>query len=125
MPDARENPQIRVLLVGLALAALVNGGCLAAAAVGAAGGGAAAFYAYERGRLYRDYTAALADATAAVRTSLAELQFAPGKEKSDGGTFTFETATTKGTKVHVYLESQSSNIPVDGPHHGPRWHVWR
>jgi hypothetical protein len=96
-------------------AALANGGCLAAAAAGAAGGGAAALYAYQRGRLYRDYPASLTDTTAAVRTSLAELQFPPGKEKSDGGSFTFETKTTDGASVRVFLEAQTSRVPAEGP----------
>src|SRR5262249_28473185 len=96
-------------------AALVQGGCLAAAAVGAAGGGAAALYAYERGRLYRDYPAALGDAAAAVRTSLAELQFPPAVEKNKGGEFTFETKATDGTAVRVYLEALSSRVPAEGP----------
>jgi hypothetical protein len=95
--------------------ALVNGGCLAAAAAGAAGGGAAALYAYQRGRLYRDYPASLADTTAAVRTSLAELQFPPGTEKSDGGNFDFETKTTDGAKVRIFLEAQTSRVPAEGP----------
>src|SRR5262245_58947951 len=81
MPYARRGWIGRLVLLGVAGVALLNGGCLAAAAVGAAGGGAAALYAYERGRLYRDYPAALADAAAAVRTSLAELQFPPSTEK--------------------------------------------
>ena len=115
MPDARPDWVSRLLLLGAASAALVNGGCVAAAAAGAAGGGAAALYAYQRGRLYRDYPASLTDSTAAVRTSLAELQFPPGSEKSDGGTFTFETKTTDGAKVRVLLEAQTSRVPAEGP----------
>jgi hypothetical protein len=115
MPDARRDWVGRLLLLGVAGAALVNGGCLAAAAAGAAGGGAAALYAYQRGRLYRDYPASLTDTTAAVRTSLAELQFPPGTEKSDGGTFIFETKTTDGAKVRVFLEAETSRVPAEGP----------
>jgi hypothetical protein len=115
MPDAPREWTGRLLLLCVASTALVNGGCVAAAAAGAAGGGAAALYAYQRGRLYRDYPASLTDATAAVRTSLAELQFPPGVEKRDGGTFTFETKTTDGAKVRVFLEAQTSRVPAEGP----------
>jgi hypothetical protein len=115
MPDARREWTGRIALLGLAGLALLNGGCLAAAAAGAAGGGAAAFYAYQRGRIYREYPAALTDATSAVRTSLADLQFAPAVEKNDGGEVTFETKASDGARVHVYLESLTSRIPGDGP----------
>jgi hypothetical protein len=115
MPYARQGWAGRLVLVGVAGVALLNGGCLAAAAVGAAGGGAAAVYAYQRGRLYRDYTASLTDATAAVRTSLAELQFPPGKEKGDGANYVVETKATDGTTIHVYLDAETSRIPAEGP----------
>jgi hypothetical protein len=115
MPEVRRDWTGRLLLLGLALTALANGGCVAAAAAGAAGGGAAALYAYQRGRIYRDYPSALTDATAAVRTSLAELQFPPSLEKSEVGGFTFETKTTDGGKLRVFLESQTSRVPGDGP----------
>ena len=96
MPDARKDWDGRLALLAVAGVALLNGGCLVAAAAGAAGGGVAALYAYQRGRLYREYPTALSDAASAVRTSLAELQFAPGVEKSDGETATFETKTSDG-----------------------------
>jgi hypothetical protein len=115
MPDARPEWTNRLILLGVAAVALFNGGCIAAAAAGAAGGGAAALYAYQRGRLYRDYPAALTDATAAVRTSLAELQFPPGVEKSDGGTFIFESKTTDEAKVRIFLEALTSRVPAEGP----------
>ncbi len=115
MPHARRGWIGRLVLLGVAGAALLNGGCLAAAAVGAAGGGAAALYAYERGRLYRDYPAALTDAAAAVRTSLAELQFPPGTEKNKDGEFTFETKAADGATVRVYLEALTSRVPAEGP----------
>jgi hypothetical protein len=115
MPRTRRDWTGSLLLLGTAGLALINGGCLAAAAAGAAGGGAAALYAYQRGRIYREYPAGLTDAAAAVRTSLAELQFPPGIEKSEDGTFTFETKTTDGGKVHVYLETEASRVPGDGP----------
>ena len=63
----------------------------------------------------REYPAALTDASAAVRTSLADLQFPPPTEKSDGGEVTFETKASDGARVHVYLESLTSRIPGDGP----------
>lgn len=115
MPDAGQGQTSRLVFLGLMLVALLNSGCLAAAAVGAAGGGAAAFYAYQRGRLYRDYPASLTDAIAAVRTSLAELQFPPGSEKLKDGTACIETKTVDGATVHVYLEALTSRVPVEGP----------
>jgi hypothetical protein len=115
MPVAPRELIGRLVLIGVAGAALLNGGCLAAAVAGAAGGGAAALYAYERGQLYREYPASLADSAAAVRTSLAELQFPPSAEKSDGDSFTFETKTTDNAKVRVYLEAQTSRVPAEGP----------
>jgi hypothetical protein len=115
MPDQRTDRKKQLLFLALAATTLGNGGCLAAAAVGAAGGGAAAWYAYQRGLIYREYPATLVDASAAVRTSLTELGFPPGKEKSETASFTFETTTSDDVKVHVFLETKTSPIPVDGP----------
>ncbi len=115
MPRLRSEWTGRLLLLGMSAVSLVNGGCLAAAAAGAAGGGAAAFYAYQRGRLYRDYPAAFSDAAAAVRTSLTELQFPPAVEKGEPGDLSFETKTTDGATVRVYLEALTSRVPAEGP----------
>jgi hypothetical protein len=99
----------------LALVALVNGGCLLAAA-GAAGAGAAAAagYLYYNGNYYRDYHSNSADTLAAVRTSLAELQFPIREQQSDTGSATIKTRTNDGHTVHISLDMVPSPIPIEG-----------
>src|SRR5207244_4137783 len=76
--------------------------------------GAAALYTYQRGQLYREYSASQTAAATAVRTSLAELKFPPAVEKGGAGEATFETKTADGSKVRIHLESVANRIPVDG-----------
>jgi hypothetical protein len=97
----------------LALAALVNTGCLLAVA-GLAGAGAAAGYVYYNGLLYRDYHANLADTLAAVRSALVELQFPIREEKTDTGSAFIKTHTSDGTTVRIYLDVVPSPIPAEG-----------
>jgi hypothetical protein len=115
MGNAGQNWSGRLALAGVAVAALLNGGCLVAAAAGAAGGGAAAVYAYQRGRLYREYPASLADATSAVRTSLTELGFPTVTEKFKDDERIFTTKTGDDTAIHITLEPLTSRIPAEGP----------
>jgi hypothetical protein len=104
----------QLALLGLALTALVNAGCLLAA-VGAAGvGAAAAGYTYYNGLLYRDYSANIADTLVAVRVSLQELRFPVTKEKTDTGSAYLTTSTGDGHTVRIYLDLVSSPIPAEG-----------
>jgi hypothetical protein len=104
---------MRVGWLLLALAALVNGGCLLAVA-GAAGAGAAAGYVYYNGLLYRDYHANLSDTMAAVRRSLIELQFPISEEKTETGSAFIKTHTNDGYMVRIYLDMVPSPIPAEG-----------
>lgn len=115
MLHARRDWIRRLVFLGFAAVTLLNGGCLAAAVVGAAGGGAAAFYTYQRGQLYREYSADLNATAAAVRVSLSELKIPPGSEKSDGGTVMFETKIPDGKKVHILVEAVTGRLPANAP----------
>lgn len=98
--------------IALALVALVNGGCLLA--VAGVGAGAAAGYAYYNGLLYRDYHAGLADTLAAVKTSLAELQFPIIEQKAEAGGAYVKTRTADGHTVRIHLDVVNSPIPIEG-----------
>ncbi len=123
MRDARRKLRLLGFLV-LALASLVNAGCLIAAVGAGAAGAAAAGYTWCNGLLYRDYPASLADTTAAVRASLVELQFPIIKETSDTGTVFLRTRTGNDDTVRIYLDVVSSPIPAEGGAH-PRVHPGR
>jgi hypothetical protein len=108
---ARARP---VVTLALAALLLLNAGCLLAVCGAAAGGAAAAGYVYYKGLLSRDYPSNLGDSLAAVRTSLVELQFPVLKEKASTGETVVTTRTTDGTRVHIWLETVPSRIPVEG-----------
>ena len=112
MPGRREVGGWACLLA--AALALVNGGCLALVAGAAAGGAAAAGYAYYNGRLYRDFPAGMADAAAAVRTSLAELQLPVVSETMANGSVVVISRAGDGAKVDVQLDLVPSRIPAEG-----------
>ena len=98
----------------LALAALVNGGCLLAVAGAAGAGAAAAGYVYYNGLLYRDYPSNQADTLAAVRAALDELKFPIKEEKTDTGSVYIRTRTNDGHSVRIFLDLVPSPIPVEG-----------
>ena len=97
----------------VALALLVNAGCLLAVAGAGAAAAGTAGYLYYNGLLYREYPANLADTTATVRASLNELQLPLDKETNDTGSVTIESKTAKGDKVSIYLDLVGSALPVD------------
>ncbi len=99
--------------VALGLAAVAQAGCLGLAIAGAAAGAGAAGYVYVNGALYRDYHANLGDTVAAVRASLAELQFPIYEEKPDTGSVFFRSKTGDGHAVKIYLDTIPSAIPVE------------
>jgi hypothetical protein len=115
MPQESERRIGRIAYLVVAGLALVNGGCLAIAAAGAAGGAAAAGYYYYRGRIYRDYPAALPDTRAALRASLTELGFPVLGEEADGEGAFVKTRTADESTVRIYVDSVASRVPADGP----------
>ncbi len=111
--DGVRGALVRAAWLLVALAALVNGGCLLAVAGVAAGAGAAG-YVYYNGLLYRDYHANLGDALAAVRSSLIELQFPITEEQTDTGSAFVRTRTQDGHTVRIWLDVVPSPIPAEG-----------
>ena len=112
MPGAGRKPVVRVGYLVVAALVLVNGGCLLVAA--GVAGGATAGYLYYKGRLYHDYPANLADAQAAVRTSLLELQFPVLTQETDTGSAFVSTRTADGAKVRIHLDVVPSRVPAEG-----------
>jgi hypothetical protein len=105
----------RAVLLGLAAAALANGGCLLVAAGAGAGAAGAAGYAYVKGQQEHEYTAGLDDAYAAVRTALLELHFPILAESRQPGRSRIESRTADGAPVVINLESAASRVPAPGP----------
>lgn len=100
--------------MALAAVALANAGCLIAAVGAAAGGAAAVGYAYYSAPLMREYPVNYADALAAVKSSLTELQFPLIKEQPDGASTVIETRTGDGISVKIFLDVLTSPVPADG-----------
>ncbi len=98
------------LVAGLTI---LQGGCLLALA-GVAATGAATGYLYCKGRVYRDYPAALPDVRNAVHAALLDLHFLIFTEEAKDGKAFLVTKTTTGKKVRVYLDCLSSPIPAEG-----------
>jgi hypothetical protein len=103
----------RILCLAAAALAAAQAGCLFVAA-GVAGGAAATGYYYYKGRYYREYPAGLADAMAAVRTALGELQFPLISEEVKNATAYVESKAADGSHIRIYLDSVSSPVPADG-----------
>ncbi len=107
----------RLLLLLLLLASVVSSaGCVAAglAAAGAAAAAGAGGYAYYKGRMTRDYPAALPETLKAAETSLSELGFPVLDRQDTVSGATLITETTRGTRLMVDLTTQGSAIPSDG-----------
>jgi Protein of unknown function (DUF3568) len=114
MEGEQQGKVGRLGTVVVAVLLLTNAGCIGVAVGVAAAGGAAAGYAYLRGRLYRDYNADQPHGVAAVKASLAELQFPLLGEETGEGKHTIESKTTDGTPIKIQLETFPSRIPVEG-----------
>ena len=104
----------RIAFLSLAVVALANAGCLIAAVGAAAGGAAAVGYAYYSAPLMKEYPVNYANALAAVKTSLTELQFPLVKEQPEGPSTLIETRTGDGVSVKIYLDVLTSPVPADG-----------
>jgi hypothetical protein len=104
----------RAAFVAVTAVALANAGCLIAAVGAAAGGAAAVSYAYYNAPLIHEYPIKYADAMAAVKTSLTELQFPLVKEQPDGASTLIETRTGDGVPVKIFLDVLTSPVPADG-----------
>ncbi len=115
MDDARHNPLTRIAYLVVAALALIHGGCLVLAAGAAAGGAAAVGYAVWKGRMYRDYYAAMPDTQAAVVAALADLQFPVANQATVDGETYVESLTADRTKVKIYLDPVPGRVPADGP----------
>jgi hypothetical protein len=117
MVEGRRGPVARWIWLSVALAAVVNSGCIVLATGAAVGGAAAATYVYMRGTLYREYHAALTDAHAAARTALMELKFGVAKDEVGPkvGESYLEGHTGDGKPIRVHLKAQPNPIPAEGP----------
>ena len=106
----------RLVLGGMALLLLANGGCLAAAVgVGVAAAGGTAGYVYLKGNVPDDFNADFNATWAATKTALADLRMPLTRENRDGQKGTLETKTGTGDVVTLYLETRVSKVPADGP----------
>jgi hypothetical protein len=92
---------------------LTQTGCLVVAA-GAAAGAAATGYVYYKGRACRDFPASLADAHAATRAALLDLQFPVVTEESKNDSSYIASRTADGSTIRIWLELEPSRVPADG-----------
>jgi Protein of unknown function (DUF3568) len=106
----------RISVLVLAMALLINAGCLVVAGItGAAlAGGAVASYVYVNGVMYRDYPSSLPDTASAVRAALLDLRFPVLEEKTGTGEIQFNTRTQDNIAVRIRIEAVASHIPVEG-----------
>ncbi len=116
MPKWERNYQGRMLYLIVAVLSVVSGGCLAVVAGLAAGGAAGGYlyYKYDKGKIYRDYPASLADVRNAVHAALRDLNFQVATEGAKDGRSLVVTHTTDGKKVRVYIDCLASPIPAEG-----------
>ncbi len=99
----------------LAALALCNSGCLALA-LGAAGGATAVGVAYARGKVHATYAASFSDTWAATRTALGELGLPILEEKRESiGSGFLRTRVGDDSTVRIYLDTQPSKFPTEGP----------
>jgi hypothetical protein len=102
-------------LVLMAATLSASSGCLWLAAGAACAGGAAAGYAYLRAPLYREFSVSVADAQAAARLALAELQFPPPTEEKTADGVVLESRTGDDHKVRIEVAARPMPIPAEGP----------
>jgi hypothetical protein len=102
-----------IVYVGLALVALLHGGCLWIAA--GAAGGAALGYVYCKGNVCQAYTANFDDAWPATHTALAELGFPITKENRENFKGAIECTAADGERIHIHLDIMDSQVPAEGP----------
>jgi hypothetical protein len=95
---------------------LTNSGCLGGlivAGVAASAAGGATGYAYVRGEVPRDYPVDPVRAEAAVRATLAEMQFQEVRRERDGAKISIETHTPNNTTVMIYVTPRDKQVNVD------------
>jgi hypothetical protein len=107
----------RLVLGGMAIVMLANGGCLAAAVVGAgaAAAGGAAGYVYLKGNVPDDFNADLKTTWTATKLALADLRLPVVREDLTEKRGTLETKTGTGSAVTLTLEPRVNKVPSDGP----------
>jgi Protein of unknown function (DUF3568) len=106
----------QLVLGGMALVMLANGGCLAAAVgAGVAAAGGTAGYLYFKGNVPDDFNANFDATWAATKTALADLRMPVVRENRDGQKGTLETKTGTSETVTLYLETRANKVPADGP----------
>ena len=106
----------RLILGGMAILMLANGGCLAAAAVaGVAAAGGAAGYVYLKGNVSNDYNADFNTAWTATKYALADLRMPITRENRLDKSGTIESKNAAGETVTLTLEPRVSKVPADGP----------
>lgn len=115
MDAVGHKPLGRVAWLLIAALALANGGCLVVAAGAAAGGAAAVGYALWKGRMYRDYAAAMPETQAAVVAALGDLKFPLASQATADGETYVEALAGDNSKVKIYLDPVPSRVPADGP----------
>src|SRR6516162_3733427 len=101
MNGVGRKPLGRVAWLVLAGLALANGGCLAFAAGAAAGGAAAVGYALWKGRMYRDYAAAMPETQTAVVAALGDLKFPLANQSTADGETHVEALAGDNSKVKI------------------------
>jgi hypothetical protein len=105
----------RLGLLILAVLTLGNSGCLVLAA-GAGAGAALAGYSYVKGKVCYTFHASLEDTWAAARQSLSELGMPIRAEERESATSGYiRSQTAEGTTVRIYLETEPSPFPGEGP----------
>jgi Protein of unknown function (DUF3568) len=112
MPEAERKFTGRVLYSVVAVLTIVQSGCLLAIA-GATAGAAATGYLYYKGRIYRDYPAALPLVRNAVHDALLDLKFPILTEEFKDGKALLVTKTTAGKKIRLHLDCLNSPIPAE------------
>jgi len=105
----------RAALLGVAIAMVVQSGCLWLAASAAVGGAAGAGYVYYKGKVSRPYNANLNDVWAATHTALNELGMRVDSEGRDALSGMIHSQLADGEKVRIYLDVKQSRIPAEGP----------
>jgi hypothetical protein len=111
--DAKFPRNSRLMLLGLALLLLSQGGCLFIAA--GAAGGAALGYVWTQGQLNQTYPAAFNDTWTAARAALTDLGMPIQSEEHDNNTGFLKSQTRDGETVRINLDVKTSKFPSDGP----------
>jgi hypothetical protein len=114
MEQRAASRRVRAVLgLALAVAALVQSGCLIVAA-GVVGGAAATGYFYYKGQVCQEYFASLGDTLAAVRAALADLQFPVTSEESNSDNVYVTSRTADGSTIRLKLDLVPSRVPAEG-----------